>query len=148
MKTTKVCTKCREEKDLSEFYNRTKSKDGKGFRCKSCITVIMQNSHNPALSREKALVKNYGITHEQYEEMLERQSHKCAICESAEHGLRKEAKHWPIDHCHKTNLVRGVLCTNCNQALGYFKDDITILENAINYLDAAEIEILFSDAAA
>lgn len=40
----------------------------------------------------------------------------------------------PIDHCHKTGKIRGILCSRCNTALGGFNDDIKLLDKAINYL--------------
>jgi len=54
---------------------------------------------------------------------------KCAICGS----LRGKRNH-ALDHCHTTGKLRGVLCTACNQGLGHFKDDESLLQNAIDYL--------------
>lgn len=61
------------------------------------------------------------------------QGKKCAICKAI--ILFKESK---LDHCHKENKVRGVLCHNCNAALGFFKDNIQALRNAIRYLSTKE----------
>lgn len=43
-----------------------------------------------------------------------------------------------IDHCHTTGKVRGLLCRQCNIALGKFKEDVTILQSAIAYLKKYE----------
>jgi hypothetical protein len=42
-----------------------------------------------------------------------------------------------VDHCHTTGAIRGLLCHNCNRALGLLKDDINVIKNAINYLESA-----------
>ena len=42
-----------------------------------------------------------------------------------------------VDHCHATGKVRGLLCHNCNRALGLLKDKISVLKNAIQYLEGA-----------
>lgn len=55
---------------------------------------------------------------------------KCAICASPR-GKRNHA----LDHCHTTGKLRGVLCVNCNQGLGHFKDDVERLRKAIQYLE-------------
>src|SRR5262245_20456099 len=53
-------------------------------------------------------LRNYGITVEELEDMMERQHQACAICEHPFHGAPD------IDHCHVTGLVRGLLCRGCN----------------------------------
>lgn len=55
------------------------------------------------------------------------QDGRCAIC-------NKEMKQVNVDHCHKTQEVRGLLCTACNTGIGKLKDDISVLESAIKYL--------------
>lgn len=79
------------------------------------------------------LKKQYGITPEDYDAMYEAQKGCCAIC-----GIHQsETKHkLHVDHCHETGTVRGLLCKNCNLALGNFKDSITNLSSAISYLEA------------
>ena len=56
-------------------------------------------------------VKTYGMTIDEYEQMLEKQNHCCAIC------LEKDKK-FNIDHCHKTGKIGAILCHNCNTLLG------------------------------
>ncbi len=63
--------------------------------------------------------------------MLDDQVGRCAICEIEFSDTVK----YVVDHCHSTNKVRGLLCYPCNVALGMFKDQPTILERAINYLN-------------
>lgn len=73
----------------------------------------------------------YGITLEQYEEMLGWQEHRCWVCNAHEDDLKKKLA---VDHCHETNVVRGLLCGSCNMAIGLLKDDETLLKRAIDYL--------------
>lgn len=74
------------------------------------------------------LKRKYGISPEQRDEMIKQQDGNCAICEQA----LGESPH--TDHCHETNVVRGILCINCNQGLGKFKDSTDRLNAAISYL--------------
>jgi len=71
----------------------------------------------------------YGITEIQYNEMYSKQNGLCYIC-NISLNINNEA----IDHCHKTNKIRGILCKKCNSGLGMFNDNILNLQNAINYL--------------
>lgn len=81
----------------------------------------------------------YGITHKDKMELLRLQGNKCGICETSEH------KHpcsitdngWCVDHDHSTGIVRGILCWNCNLALGHAKDSTDVLIKMITYLDRA-----------
>lgn len=77
-------------------------------------------------SREYTLRTRYGITQSQYNEIVEKQESKCAICS-------KERKLY-VDHCHETNKIRGLLCHQCNTSLGLLQDNTEILQSAIDYL--------------
>ena len=81
------------------------------------------------------LKRVYGITLDDYERMHYEQSGLCAICGS-EGFLMKECHSIKlvVDHCHATGKVRGLLCHNCNRALGLLKDNVPNLQAAINYL--------------
>ena len=56
---------------------------------------------------------------------------KCCTCKEDKNSLNRA---FVVDHCHKTNKVREFVCTSCNKGLGYFKDNVNSLQNAINYL--------------
>lgn len=68
----------------------------------------------------------YGLTIEEYNEMYIEQKGKCAIC--------KESGKLFVDHNHKTNKIRGLLCGRCNFAIGYAREDEKIIKNALKYL--------------
>lgn len=74
---------------------------------------------------------NYDITQEQYDKMLADQGGVCAICKKT----NRKNKRLCIDHCHKTDKVRGLLCDDCNLMLGHSKDNEDVLREAISYLE-------------
>jgi len=131
----KKCRTCGEMLPLDEFH-RTKKKsnpDGRINYCKDCRAKTDRRSH---------LKRRFGITPEDYESMLEGQGGGCAICGRFD-GLHYQGDRirrvngqtrFAVDHCHETGVVRGLLCMNCNTAIGCFKDSISILEKAIKYL--------------
>ena len=86
-----------------------------------------------ALKRKEALTENYGIDEEEYNKILEKQVGLCAICGS-DSPRRKGSKNFAVDHNHTTMEVRGLLCHPCNVMIGLAKDDIEVLEKAIEYL--------------
>lgn len=80
--------------------------------------------------------KRYGITPEDYESMLADQDGVCAICHEPETLIRRGTVcSLTIDHDHMTGKVRGLLCNNCNRALGLFNDNQKILRSAAEYLE-------------
>lgn len=84
------------------------------------------------------LKANFNLTLKDYNNLLEKQNNVCAICGKEEVVFDKRAnkiKALAVDHNHETGQVRGLLCNNCNQALGKFKDNIIYLQNAIKYLN-------------
>lgn len=94
--------------------------------------------NNPEKAKEQRLRK-YGITLEDYNNKRKEQGYCCAICGEHESSVSsgrslKAETSLNVDHCHETKKVRGLLCVNCNTLLGKAKDNILILENAINYL--------------
>lgn len=87
---------------------------------------------NPEKTKCQRLRKRYGITLDDYKDMLQIQNECCAICKK-----HKSTFNTPlgVDHCHVTSKVRGLLCGRCNRAIGLFDDDPTFLENAQLYLE-------------
>lgn len=85
--------------------------------------------------RFRSNIRQYGITPEDYDDMLRAQDGRCAICGDPPAPDGKGAySRLHIDHCHQTSTVRGLLCGRCNQGLGYFRDDPSRLTAAIAYL--------------
>ena len=147
------CSKCEKIKPTSSF-NRDRGKPT-GFysSCKDCARATNKiskaknmpdvlsynakwNKANPdkvAVYRRKWLVRLYGITWDQYQGIIAYQGGKCAICFTDKPG--KRLRSWMIDHDHSTGEVRGVLCENCNRALGMMQDDPDRLRMAADYLE-------------
>lgn len=89
-------------------------------RCPVCYTQ----------SQRKARLNKYSLSPEEYEDMLERQDGKCAVCKEVMGGSRNEH----VDHDHVTGKVRGLLCAHCNTAIGKFRDEPERLIAAAQYL--------------
>lgn len=85
---------------------------------------------NPTLQTEWALRRRYGISLADFNALLEGQGGRCAICRTSTPPVRG----WTVDHCHDSGRVRGVLCFNCNVAIGHLKDDPAVAEAAAQYL--------------
>ena len=83
--------------------------------------------------RKYWLMKQFGITPDDYDRMLKDQNSCCAICGSDKSGNR--SKNFMVDHNHETGKVRGLLCYRCNQAIGAFKDNSILLRKAADYLE-------------
>ena len=85
-----------------------------------------------ATVRRNNLKRCYGITLEDFNEMLVEQGGVCAICRKDEPGGRHGEFH--VDHCHDTGKVRGLLCDACNRMLGFARDNDRTLNRAGEYL--------------
>lgn len=114
-----------------------------GRTCISCKTEVrlrMQKARKHSIEiYDQGLMTNkhyiYGMNLEQYIELLRSQEHKCQICKRE---LPSKKNH--IDHCHKTGIVRGILCISCNTGLGHFKDDPEMLRQAVLYLETSKTQ--------
>lgn len=115
----KICRICGVEKPLTEYYFR---KDSRHYRneCKDCL-------------KQLATFRSTGWSPIDYEKAFQRQDGKCAICGCVLNSSRYTR--FAGDHDHKSGKLRGLLCTNCNTALGLFKDSTERLSNAIKYLE-------------
>lgn len=143
---TKLCPRCGETKPREEFGQR-KGGFTKTY-CPPCWAEYdreRQRRHrenNPAVreaervrNRSTTLRRYYGLTVDQYEAMVIAQGGVCAICGGLQtHGRQ----HLDVDHCHETGLIRGLLCSHCNRALGFLFDDPARLRAAIEYLERAK----------
>jgi hypothetical protein len=167
MNLEKVCARCGIEKPL-EVYNKDKSHpDGKHPYCRSCRTECnrLRRNSNPILFNEKARMachkwneknprykRNYyaltrygisGIELTAYaKKMTNEQNNKCAICgiTGTVIGLTAEKNiiRLIIDHNHKTNKLRGLLCDSCNRALGCVKENKDIIKSLLLYIEKWE----------
>lgn len=87
---------------------------------------------------DRYLRRTYGISADQYDTMFEGQLGVCKLCGSEGFVMKETHKlRLVVDHCHKDGHVRGLLCHNCNRALGLLKDNTETLNKAIAYLEGA-----------
>jgi hypothetical protein len=133
----KICSICKEEKPLDEFWFNKKENRYRSY-CKKCGTKLSKEwyKNHPKQrkihSRKQQLIQKYGINYDIYNEMFEKQKGCCSICGKHESGLNRILF---VDHDHKTGEVRGLLCQKCNFLLSQAEDNINILKNAIRYVE-------------
>jgi hypothetical protein len=136
------CGTCKKSVALNEFAKFSRSRTGLSSTCKQCARdrANAWRLNNLGRVRERRLASSYGITTEQYNSMLAAQNNVCAICKLPEsvRGNGGAIRPLDVDHCHTTGKIRGLLCTRCNKAIGILKDDISIIESAIVYLQGSQ----------
>ena len=110
-----------------EYYQKTKDRRNELAR-QSYHKNKEQHYKN---TRRYVMKTKYGITPDDYQQMLESQDYSCLIC-----GGEEVDRTLAVDHCHDTGVVRGLLCGPCNRGLGLFKDNPLLLESAAEYLRA------------
>ncbi len=134
---TKVCIKCNIKKSLIEYHKNKRLPDGFQNICKLCKGDYdkqwrQDNIEQCNKSRRKSHLKQaYNLSEKDYDKLYKLQNGCCAICKKHQMELKFILC---IDHCHKTGQIRGLLCQSCNKGLGCFKDNLTLLDSAINYL--------------
>lgn len=147
----KTCKKCGTKKPTSEFVIRlTGAKAGSLVaHCKTCNIAMQQirKERDPSIYRRvewpSKLRNKYGIEPEDYFRMLEEQGFACATCGSKTPGSRHykrmgKTEFFYVDHSHATGKVRGLLCSACNRAIGYLRDDPEVCDKVSAYLRRGE----------
>jgi hypothetical protein len=114
----KHCRGCGEVKPHSDWHRKKSAPDGLASCCKACKAAVGPAGH---------LRRKYGLTEAERDAMIASQRGLCAIC--------LDALPVHVDHCHKTGRVRGVLCFNCNSAIGKLGDDPDAVRRAAAYLE-------------
>ena len=125
---TRVCTTCGEEKPKGEFSFKNKDRGLLQSKCKVCHNKYLRDNYDPNKKRKVDLKTKYNLTEKSWGDLYLKQSGKCAICS-------KETTKLHVDHCHKTGVVRGLLCNGCNLGIGQFNDNIDALRSAAKYLE-------------
>ena len=128
----KKCPKCGEQKPLSDFHKDKNSKDGKSRLCANCATKQSKEWYrkNPNTKRNARLLREYGISLQDFDDMVANQNGKCAVCQNA----FKNSVDTCVDHNHATGQIRALLCNHCNRAIGLFKESIDSMKSAVKYL--------------
>ena len=125
----RVCSECKETLP-EENFRRNRRLYGRCNECQKKVAAIRRAAPEKALAaRERArewnakkrdpdkirwalILKNYGLTKGMYEERLKSQGGGCAICGAL--SAHDTFGNLAVDHCHKTGVVRGLLCNKCN----------------------------------
>jgi hypothetical protein len=138
VKKGKVCRTCGEWKPWSRLVKAKHLPDGYQSYCKDCKQAKARAEYTTLGARESFLRRNYGITHDDYLELLAAVNNECEICGAGEGASKRNNKwtHLSVDHVHETGKIRGILCDRCNPGLGMFRDDPDLLEKAAAYLRA------------
>ena len=143
----KICNECNIEKPFTDFHIACKGSKGQPIykaKCKKCINRIqIKNYHamplekqrerrkrnsNPQYQQEWRLLNRYGLSVDQFSDMILEQNNLCKIC-------KLEMDPPQVDHCHATGKVRGLLCKQCNTSLGLLKENPDTLRSMIGYLN-------------
>ena len=99
-------------------------------KIKSAIYNKTYRATHQAETRAK-LIKRYGLSVAEYAAMLKSQNGACAIC----YGTHNNNHALCIDHDHMTGKIRGLVCHDCNVALGMIGDDPEVARSIITYLE-------------
>lgn len=127
LKILRKCNSCKiqatTQKELELFAPDRTQPHGRKNKCKECRKTQRRNN---------GLMSAYGITLEEYDELLVLQEGICKICGTDTPGHKGR---FHVDHNHKTGKIRGLLCHACNTGIGLLKDSTEILAKAIIYLE-------------
>jgi hypothetical protein len=130
--TPKVCTRCHQAKLYYAFRYR-KVRNRLDTVCIECQRAKDKKNYQLRAGVQVATNRRlrYGVTPQKFVEMLQEQKFRCLCCGD---DLPAISKNVHIDHDHKTNAVRGIVCKNCNLMLAYGRDDPARLRAAADYL--------------
>lgn len=122
--TEKWCSKCQEWRNRDNFHSNKSTASSLSTYCKKHSCENAKQRRDPSHSRNYL----YGLTSERYQQMYEDQKGKCKI-KSCPRPIAA------TDHIHGTKTIRGLLCKQCNMALGLMMDSPLQLKDAADYLE-------------
>ena len=114
------CKRCEKNKPHTDYYKKDRETDRLDSSCKACRIIH---------TRQRVL----GVTDNDYWKMYHDQGGKCGICLRRLYSKRYKA--FCVDHDHSTGAIRGLLCHNCNGAIGMLRDDPTALKRAVGWVE-------------
>lgn len=133
----KVCADCKQRKTNASFYRDRRRPDGLTPYCKVCNNRRQAefDEKNPDSKRQKQrkyqLKRFYGITLEKYEELFSKQKGCCPICLRHQSVLRKRLA---VEHNHKTQEIRGLVCDYCNRFVIGRESDPELFRRAADFV--------------
>lgn len=145
----KRCSTCKKRQSLDNFCKDASRPDGINHHCKKCSNDRVQRylKAHPEKMKQYKLREGHNISLEQYKQLLENQNHRCAICEIHVDDLSRSLH---VDHDRKCcstkkscgSCVRGLLCHNCNTAIGLLREDRVIFERALLYIEGVSCQTI------
>ena len=121
----KTCSRCGITHPITHFCKRSDRPSGVQSKCKDCEREVRKQYYKP----HEYARRKFKLSEEDYNTLMEHTN--CQVC-----GVHMDKK--CIDHDHKTEKIRGVLCNNCNTSLGLLDDNKETLQNLIQYLEQAK----------
>lgn len=146
-----LCNTCGQYKrvNIENFIQRNDNKIGWRRQCRSCVSArrsVNEYTQESLIKKSNQQLKSkFGITIDDVKKMYDSQHGKCKICgkPGIMHGIKKGYKDKSdtlhVDHCHATGKVRGLLCSNCNVAIGLMNESIENMLSAIDYIKEHDI---------
>lgn len=139
------CNMCGETKPLCEFSPHPRGLHGVRARCKPCLSeaTMRWRDQNIDKALNAHLVRKFGITLTEFEQLETAQGGVCAICKQPPtiqlgHASRRQGRavrpRLVVDHDHDTGQIRGLLCAPCNRGIGLLQDSPAIVRAALDYL--------------
>jgi hypothetical protein len=121
-----TCRGCHRLKPAEEFPALVYG----SYWCRECRQQMVHTS----------TLRRLGSSAEEYQQLLQQQDGKCAICGTCEghRSSRGQTCKLALDHDHASGKARGLLCNNCNRGLGRFRDSLSLLEAAVRYLQGGQ----------
>lgn len=143
----KYCGKCRKPHPVARFSKCSRSPDGLQQWCKQAQKdwlvsnrekrkaqqrrwYAAQRNSAPEAFQKRSRLRKYGLSVDEFEAMWVSQGGRCSAC----HDVLVDGPATHIDHCHKTGVVRGILCRSCNVALGQLGDDPIRIQGLLMYI--------------
>lgn len=135
----KTCSKCDKEKVISEFAKNPSSKSGLSNKCRECFNAQVRARYTKDDRRRHHLRYKFGLSLEQYEQMIEDCDARCPAC-------KRQSTDLHIDHDHRCcsgksscgKCIRGLLCGPCNRALGLLQENEEAILGLLEYIRTKE----------
>lgn len=134
----RISTKTRYDAGNWEWIDALKREPGETKKDFNARKWASRREREPEYESRRWLMRKYGLTPEQYEDMYVAQGGVCATCKQPETSVHHHTltpKALAVDHCHATGVVRGLLCWSCNSTLGRVKDSPDLLRELAAYLE-------------
>lgn len=127
---TKICCTCQKAKSLDQFHNYKRSRDGRQGNCIEC------NKRQATLKNRKSL--GLDMDWEKYGALCKQQDGRCAICGQTPKEIGGKEKELAVGHVHGSTWIRGLLCSQCNTAIGMLGEDAGRLRRAAESVETRQ----------